>query len=177
MTAKLHAYTQSGTPWPKGGLHQDILLAFQLSCPCHLRQHKLQRALAEVLLWLGRLLPVQGALWAACALLAKALVWPGCPGVKWLVEVAAPVHWFVALGQQLLWLDSISVKVPLVLNDVCLDSFEAVANARLAAGADGTAAASPPVLDSSLPSMVVPTGSFHAQPPGSEARTAGDVRR
>ena len=94
------------------------------------------------------------------------------------MKVAAPVHLLVALGQQILGLDFIALKVPLLLDGFGMKYSQIIANAWLDASADGAATTFPhPGQYSGLPHMLVTTLCILAQPPDLADGATGDLRR
>ena len=123
-------------------------------------------------LWAARLPGLEDALpgpctrWAPSWMHAKATVGLGCPVVRWAVQSAAPVHLLVALGQQLLWLDSIALKVPLLLHCQGVQGCQGVAVAGLLASTDRTALLGQGSdCHSGFPGVLVAALTVLAQPP------------
>ena len=94
------------------------------------------------------------------------------------MKVAAPVHLLVALGQQMLGLDFIALKVPLLLDNFWMLHSQVVAHAWLDAGADRASAAFPdPGQYGGLPHMLVATLCILTQPPDLADGATGDLSR
>ena len=91
---------------------------------------------------------------------------------------AAPVHRLVALGQQVLWLALVELKVPLLSHKGRMQGLQGVAPARLLASADGAASSHPDsVTNYGLPGVLVAALARCAQPPHSLLGATSDVCR
>ena len=121
------------------------------------------------------LAPVDCTCWTPSPMTAEAIIGFCYPGVRRLVEAAAPVNLLVALGQQVLWPESVALKVPLLLNCLSMDCSQGIAPAWLPVGTDGTARGPlGPGANIRLPDMLMATRTLCTKPPGFPAGAHGD---
>ena len=94
------------------------------------------------------------------------------------MQVAAPVHPSVTLGQQVLRALSVKSIVPLAADHVWVKSCQGIADAGLLASTDRASLTLPgPGLHQGSPDMVMPAVPICAQPPDLAAGTAGETVR
>ena len=106
---------------------------------------------------------------------AEAIIGFCYPGIRRLVKAAAPVDLLVTLWQQLLWPESVALKVPLLLDRVRLYYRQVVALAWLPVGTNGTARGPlGPGANIRLPDMLMATRTLCTKPPGFPAGAHGD---